>query len=401
MSARQSFRAEAGFTIAEMLIACAIMLTVTGAVFSLLNPSEGVYKAQPEVSDMQQRMRVGVDTLTKDLMMAGAGTYTGTSAGALVNFFAPIMPYRLGSPVNDPSAGIYFRPDAISLYYVPPTPSQTTISDAMPQPSRELKVNPQANCPKNKQEALCGFKEGMRAIIFDPGGEWDAITLTNVQDPALHLQFDGTLSTSYAAGSWITQLATQTYYLNTDVATNTYQLMYFDGYRAPLPLVDNVVKLEFKYFGEPQPPALIPGKSLSDLVGPFTTYGPKPPVIGVDNTRDTWPAGENCAFMVQNGQQVSRLPALAAGNGQMELTSAMLTDGPWCPDDTRPNRFDVDLLRIRRVRVKLRVQVAPASMRGPAGVLFTRGGTANAGERYVPDQEVSFDVTPRNLNLGR
>jgi hypothetical protein len=105
--------------------------------------------------------------------------------------------------------------------------------------------------------------------------------------------------------------------------------------------------------------------------------------------------------MVQNGQQVSRLPALAAGNGQIELTTAMLTDGPWCPDDTRPNRFDVDLLRIRRVRVKLRVQVAPASMRGPAGVLFTRGGTANAGERYVPDQEVSFDVTPRNLNLGR
>jgi hypothetical protein len=30
-----------------------------------------------------------------------------------------------------------------------------------------------------------------------------------------------------------------------------------------------------------------------------------------------------------------------------------------------------------------------------------KGGTANAGERYVPDQEVQFDITPRNLNLGR
>jgi hypothetical protein len=160
MSARQSFRAEAGFTIAEMLIACAIMLTVTGAVFSLLNPSEGVYKAQPEVSDMQQRMRVGVDTLTKDLMMAGAGTYTGTSAGALVNFFAPIMPYRLGSPVNDPSAGIYFRPDAISLFYVPPTPSQTTISDAMPQPSRELKVNPRRTVPRTSRKPCAASRKG-------------------------------------------------------------------------------------------------------------------------------------------------------------------------------------------------------------------------------------------------
>ena len=73
-------RGESGFTLAEMLIASAIMLTVTAAVFSLMNPAQGIFKAQPEVSDMQQRLRVGVDTLTKDLVMAGAGTYAGSSA---------------------------------------------------------------------------------------------------------------------------------------------------------------------------------------------------------------------------------------------------------------------------------------------------------------------------------
>jgi len=241
----------------------------------------------------------------------------------------------------------------------------------------------------------------MRALIFDPDGGWDPITITQVQDPALHLQHDGKLSKSYAAGSWITQLSTHTYYLKTDVATNTYQLMHYDGYKTDLPIVDNVVKLEFSYFGEPQPPALIPGKSLTDTVGPWTTYGPKPPVIGVNNPTDSWGAGENCAFVVQNGQQVPRLPVLAAGNGQVELTANILNDGPWCPDDQYARRFDADLLRIRRVRIKLRVQAALASLRGPAGVLFTRGGTANSGERYVPDQQISFDVTPRNLNLGR
>jgi hypothetical protein len=40
-------------------------------------------------------------------------------------------------------------------------------------------------------------------------------------------------------------------------------------------------------------------------------------------------------------------------------------------------------------------------MRGPAGALFTNGGTAKAGTRLIPDQEVSFDITPRNMNLGR
>ena len=65
------------------------------------------------------------------------------------------------------------------------------------------------------------------------------------------------------------------------------------------------------------------------------------------------------------------------------------------------NRFDADLLRIRKVRVTLRVQVGLKSLRGPTGPLFLRGGTARGGERYIPDQEISFEVTPRNLNFGR
>jgi hypothetical protein len=40
-------------------------------------------------------------------------------------------------------------------------------------------------------------------------------------------------------------------------------------------------------------------------------------------------------------------------------------------------------------------------LRGPAGPLFTHGGTATAAERYVPDQQVAIDVTPRNLSAGR
>jgi hypothetical protein len=77
----------------------------------------------------------------------------------------------------------------------------------------------------------------------------------------------------------------------------------------------------------------------------------------------------------------------------------VLVDGPWCPDAGHPDRFDEDLLRIRRVRVRLRVQ-APRAFRGPQGTLFMRGGDARAG-RYVPDQEVRFDVAPRNMNRDR
>ena len=83
------------------------------------------------------------------------------------------------------------------------------------------------------------------------------------------------------------------------------------------------------------------------------------------------------------------------------LTAAQLADGPWCPNGVNANRWDADLLRIRKIGVTLRVQSAVAALRGPAGVLFTNGGTSRGGSKWVPDQEIRFQVSPRNLNPGR
>jgi len=397
----QRLSAEAGFTIVEMLIATIIMMAVTGAVFQVMNPSQGLYQAQPEMSDMQQRLRVGVDSIAKDLVMAGAGTYVGAAGGPLTNYFAPIMPYKSG----DPAQGIFFRDDAISILYVPPTPSQTTIAAPMPPQSSEIKVNPQPNCPGGAQNQLCGFDVGMRLVIFDTSGNWDVFTVTQVQDAAGHLQHrNQDFTIGYAAGSMVTQVKQAGYFLKTDLGSKTFQLMFDDGWGAEMPVVDNVVALRFEYFGEPNPPTLLPGKCLTaGCPGPYTTYGPKPPALG-NPSGTTWPAGENCAFLVDKATNMHapRLANLAGGGvAQVPLPKAMLTDGPWCPDGTKSNRYDADLLRIRRVRVHLRVQVASEALRGPAGLLFTRGGTSTGGTRFVPDQEVKFDIAPRNLNLGR
>jgi hypothetical protein len=229
------------------------------------------------------------------------------------------------------------------------------------------------------------------------------MTITKVQDAALHLQHQGQdLSVKYAAGSYITQAATHTYYLKADNSAKTYQLMHYDGYQTDLPVVDNVVSLSFEYFGEPAAATLLPNKSLTaGSKGPWTTYGPKPPALGVNVSTDSWGAGENCMFKVESGAHVPRLATLATGVGQVKLDPETFKDGPFCPDASKQQRYDADLLRIRRVRVKLRVQAAVASLRGPAGVLFKYGGSAQGGERYVPDQEISFDITPRNMNLGR
>jgi len=248
----------------------------------------------------------------------------------------------------------------------------------------------------------------MRALIFDPSGAYDIFTVTQVQDDALHLQHrDDKFTTAYNSGAWITEIASHTYYLN----EAEHRLYHYDGYQSNLPLVDNVVDLRFEYFGEPIPPML--RKPVSDPVGPWTTYGPKPPPLGTNYSSDDWGAGENCLFQVVNGQQVPRLPDLSAGapaGSLVPIPYNQLNDGPWCPGstndsgDTLPNRYDADMLRVRKIRVTLRVQVAPDSLRGvnPNGqTLFMNPGTAKAGNAYVPDQEIRFEVTPRNMNIGR
>jgi len=402
-------RRDHGFSVLEMTVAMAVMLGVTAGIFSVLNPSQGTFQAQTEVSDMQQRMRVAADTLSKDLVMAGNGAYQGSMSGSLVYVFAPVYPYRKGAIGEDLPGTV--KTDTVTLMYVPPTIAQTTLASNPGNSlvnSAETKVNAESGCPLN--DLLCGFQVGMTLLIYDQYGHSDTFTVTQIQDPNqnnLKLQHNSDkLSYEYAPGTKIVQANNYTYYLN----SQTHQLMFYNGGTgADVPVVDNVVSLSFKYYGDPQPPQLN-GKPLSDPTGPWTTYGPPPPALGsqvLDNNKnpsDGWPAGESCLFQVSGGQQVPRLPVLGAGGTTttlVELTSAMLNDGPWCPGAATDGRWDADLLRIRKVAVTMRVQAALASLRGPASVLFTNGGTSTGGDKWVPDQQVTFSVSPRNLNLGR
>lgn len=206
-------------TIGELLIASAITLTLMGTVLGVTAPLQRVFDTQPEYADMHQRLRAAIDALAKDLLAAAP----------------PVMPYRAGLRKDDPSAGVFYRPDAITLVPIP----------------------------------------------WDPG-----------------------------AGA-------HTYYLKSDPSAGTGQLMRYDGAESDLPLTDHIAGLAFAYFDA----------------------------------------------------------------GGAALAPETLQDGPWFPDDSDMNRFDIDLLKIRRVRVMLRVQAATAIL-----------------QRMLPDRTITFDVAPRNAN---
>lgn len=239
-------RGETGVTLIEVLLASLVSFMVTAAVLGLVHPAQGIFQVQPEIADMHQRLRVAVDSMTGDLLMAGAGRSSET---------ASVMPYRIGARGSDADAGVFFRRDALSILYLP----------------------------------------------------WGA-----------------------------SDIVSRTYYLESDPGADTFQLMQYDGAVTDLPLVDHVVGLEFSY----------------------------------------------------------------SGAGGVRLDPAIFQDGPWMWDAAAGAAFDDDLRQIRRVRVMVRVRAALASMRGPSGRLFARGGTSTSAERYVPDVELQFDVTPRSRIFG-
>ncbi|MGH9254988.1 MAG: PilW family protein [Vicinamibacterales bacterium] len=100
-----------GFTLTELLIATVITLTVTAALLDVVDRARGSFQAQPERADMHQRLRVAVDALTRDLLMAGAGLEPPVAA--------PVLPYRVGARDSDIDLGVFYRSDAISVLYVP------------------------------------------------------------------------------------------------------------------------------------------------------------------------------------------------------------------------------------------------------------------------------------------
>jgi hypothetical protein len=117
----------------------------------------------------------------------------------------------------------------------------------------------------------------------------------------------------------------------------------------------------------------------------------------VDDVLDAWPPGENCQFFRTDGRPLPRqatLPVEVGGLARLPLPA--LADGPWCPDDVSPTRYDADLLRIRLVRIILRVQAQSTAVRGLDARLFSRPGAAREAARLVPDLEVRVDATLRN-----
>jgi len=355
-------RRQCGYVLVEMLVATVIMCGVVGVLLQLVASGQHMLRAQGEAVDLQQRLRVAVVAMQRDLLLAGSGPSQGPWRGRLADRFAPVVPARTGARRSD--AELSHFSDRISILYVPDVSAQTSLVAAMAGPGAPLGIDSAApGCPAG---GACGFSPGDRALIFDPAGVGSGHDVFTVEaaGPGQLLAAAGAISKAYPAGSPVVQVVQRTYYL--DRAGN--RLMVYDGDASDVPLVDHVVDLRIAYYADPAPDRL-----------------PRPPA-----------GASTCVY----GAGDPPIPLLAnlGGLAPKRLAPVRLTDGPVCGN--APNRFDGDLLRVMRIAVTIRLETEAAEFRG-AGPAFLRPGRSTGGVRYVPDQQVTFEVSPRNMSTTR
>lgn len=328
-----------GFTLAELLVAVALMSLVVSAVAVLLTSTDRLARAQSRIVDTQQRARVIAETLGRDLQLAGAGLDRGAMSGALGRVFTPVWPRRVGRLRADvPSAA---RPDVITLAHVPDTVLQTSLAVPGTPASGRIVLSPCAG-----GAMPCPIARGATLAVFESPGRLELLGVLGAEAGATLVRSLGISSGTFDAGALVAEVMIRSYYF--DAAAQ--QLRLYDGDGSDQPVVDGVRAMTFEYFGDIN-----------------ASRWPHPP-----------PGSGNCVY--DDTGQWRGGPTLAASDGGLAaLPLAMFIDGPWC--GAGGTTFDADLLRVRRLRVSMQ-------LRPPDG-----GGTQ-------PDYRVVLDVAPRNLAIS-
>ena len=263
-------RREPGFGLVELMWSMAIAAAVMGGVLAVVRPLQETFDAQAEIVDLRQRGRVGVETLHGEAGMAGSG---------LSGVVPAILPHALDGT---------FALDAATFLYAPPVAPGTTTRTVLASGGGEVALNLDPGCPES--DPSCGFRPGMDALILDATGAFGVLQIDAVEGDLLRVRERLPVVSSYAAGSWITEARIRGYAWNHSSRQLVRVGSPIGGRQAPV--LDNVIGLEFRYFGDPDPPAPV-----DPARGPLTTYGPQPPPLGVA-LGDYWPPGTNCTIDV-------------------------------------------------------------------------------------------------------
>ncbi len=367
-----------GFSLIELLVACLLLMAVTAAVAGMAVPARHAFERTLASADLTGGTRAALERLASDVREAGSGGSVGIDLVSVSDVMASIVPLAgFDSPPATPG-------QAIRITRIPPRAPQGVLRQAAPAGETTLVLEGSSNCSVGGD--ACALQPAMTALIFDAARGEPLVVAAVAPGGIVHLA--SPLRSSFDSGAVVASAVTTTYGLRPE-SDGSQRLVRTSTGGAEQPVLQHVVGFEVHAMATTAP---TPGQ----LDDPHPTYGPIPPLTGIDDPRDSWGPGENCMFMRDgDGRLVARLPSKALGSMET-LDTLSLNDGPWCSDALDATRFDADLLRIRLVELRLRVEAASAVWRGPVARLFRRPGTERNAARWVPDVELRLTVRLRN-----
>lgn len=370
-----------GFTVIELLVSAALVSVVMSVSLVLVAQARDALDRDGLGVEAAQRLRTGLDVLLRDIRAAGAGPDVDPVAQPLAHAMPAIqlLP-SLGSGSGD-GAGVA----ALRVVSAPAGAAYGRLAEPIGG-GNLLRFTAPPDCPGLD---VCGFRAGATAVVYDGSGAFDVVQVTAIEPATRAITVAPSVSRPYAVGTLISEVVISTFELDA-AGDGGRRLIRRTGAGAVQPIVDHVVAFHAEGLGDAEPPA--PGRRVEWP----PSYGPVPPLAAVDDSRDAWPAGENCTLTIgSDGVRSSRLAVLGPAGALIAVAPAQLQDGPWCPASAG-GVHDADLYRLRRVDVRLRVEAAAARLRGPASTLFARAGHARAAA-WVPDLELRLSIVPQNL----
>lgn len=342
----------AGVTLVEVLVALMMALALIGIVGNALPPLLDQVRAVPEEIDIHQRTRAASAIVRAAIITAGAGADL-IGDGRLVRRVPAVWPRRL---ITD-APGTAFA-DRVSVLSVPELAPQAPL--AAPLAPGDVVVRLDAH-PACGVDATCGFRRGHLLIVTGADGTMALGEVAAVAGPVLTL--GSAVDQPVGLPADVARIHTTT--LMADAARR--QMRRIDDLGSSQPAVEEVVSMRIRYYGSAAPPR-------------------HPAVPGVDT----------CAVAADGAPRLGLLGPVPGP--PVEITVAQLLDGPWCGQGRW--QFDADSLRVRAVRVALRLQAGPASLRGRDPLRFALPGTSSRATQEVRDVDIDVFVPAPNLAWG-
>ena len=222
-----------GFSLIELLIACALVVIIGGAVASFVAPLGAVLERGETVGQMEPAGRTVLEAVLADIREAGSEASVGAPEAAFARVVERVSSLRTldSNELAQPGA-------AVRVIRAPHLGAQGRLSAAVPAGDFILPLDTVARCAGGPP--ACGFLPGDLALLYNATGARQ-VAIDGIGDGFVRLRL--AMPAAFAAGAVLTEIVANTYGTRA-TADGSRQLVRLTANGSEQPLLDNVSEFE-------------------------------------------------------------------------------------------------------------------------------------------------------------